>query len=321
MNPQTLFSKLASTIIYPSAARRLIVLSLVIICAATMSFGQSAPLSMSVSGPYAFKDTPAVASYNVTITNTSLAILSNIAVDHVLSSNDGAYLIAAQPSQGSCGQGGQGITSLSCFVGSLDPGASITMNVAAQMVSGDMTLSSSTAGLDANNASFSAGPVQRTTIHGNPPAGTSVVSISLSANPTPKDVVGGRTGALNWTLQNSTGVRANKLMLAMVIDSRMRITSSAVSGSNSTDPVSCGAPIPGEPGTNIVFCNIDYLGGSSGGSGGSGGSSTTVTQLQVTVNYISPFVSGQTTLLASGYLSFDGTDSSNPAATGQVRVK
>jgi hypothetical protein len=98
----------------------------------------------------------------------------------------------------------------------------------------------------------------------------------------------------------------------------MKITSSAVSGSNSADPVSCGAPKPGEPGTNIVFCNIDYLGGSSGGSGGS---STTVTQLQVIVNYISPFVSGQTTLLATGYLSFDGADSSNPAATGQVRVK
>ncbi|HST78490.1 MAG TPA: hypothetical protein VLN58_08375, partial [Verrucomicrobiae bacterium] len=83
------------------------------------------------------------------------------------------------------------------------------------------------------------------------------------------------------------------------------------------DPVSCGTPVPGTQGTNIVFCNIDYLGGSSGGSGGS----TTVTQLQVIVNYRSPFVSSQTTLSATGYLSFDGTDSSNPIATGQVRVK
>jgi len=32
-------------------------------------------------------------------------------------------------------------------------------------------------------------------------------------------------------------------------------------------------------------------------------------------------VSTQTTLLATGYLSFDGTDNSNPIATGQVRVK
>jgi hypothetical protein len=113
-------------------------------------------------------------------------------------------------------------------------------------------------------------------------------------------------------------VRANKLTFAMVIDSRIGITSSTVSGSNSTDPVSCGAPIAGDPGTKVVFCNIDYMGGSSGGSGGS---NATVTQLQVIVNYVSPIVTTQTTLLATGYVSFDGTDSSNPAATGQVRVK
>jgi hypothetical protein len=273
---------------------------------------------MSISGPYAVKDTPVVASYQVTITNTSQAILSNIAVHHVLGSSDGAYLIAAQPSQGDCEQGGQGIAILDCSVGSLDPGASVLVNVAAQMLSGDMTLSSSASGLDANSASFSVGPVQRTTAHGNPPAGTSVVSISLSANPTPKDVVGGRAGALNWTLQNSTGVRANKLTLAMGIDSRFRFASAAVSGSNSTDPVSCSAPVPGVLGTNVIFCNIDYLGGSSGGSGGS---NATVTQLQVIVNYISPSVTTQTTLQAAGYLSFDGSDSSNPAATGQVRVR
>jgi hypothetical protein len=130
-------------------------------------------------------------------------------------------------------------------------------------------------------------------------------------------LVGGRTGTLNWTLQNSTGARANKLILAMVIDSRMRITSSIITGSNSSDPVSCNAPTPADSGTNIITCSIDYLGGSSNGSGGA----ATVTQLQVTVNYISPVVSGQTTLLANGYLSFDGTDSSNPLATGQVRVK
>lgn len=320
MNPQTLFSRLASRTLYPGAARTPILFA-VVMCAAALSFGQSAPLSMSVSGPLAVKDMPVVASYQITVTNTSQAILSNITLAHTVSSTDGAYLIAAQPSQGACDPGGQGITTLSCSVGSLDPGASITVNVAAQMVSGDITLSSSASGLDANSASFSSGPVLRSTVHGNPPAGTSVASISLSANPTPKDVVGGRPGTLNWTLQNSTGVRANKLILAMVIDSRMGISSAVVTGSNSTDPVSCGAPVPGVPGTNVVFCNIDYLGGSSGGSGGSGGSNTTVTQLQVNVNYTSPFVTTQTTLSATGYLSFDGTDSSNPAATGQVRVK
>ena len=316
MNPRILFS-LASRIFSRTTAGNPILLALGVLCAAALSFAQTVPLSMTISGPYAFKDTPAVASYQLTVTNSSQAILSNISLSNVLSSADGAYLIAAQPSQGTCDLGGQGITTLNCSAGSLDPGASVVVNMAAQMVSGTMTLSSSATGLDANSAPISAGPVQRSTVHGNPPAGTPIVSISLSANPTPKDLVGGRTGTLNWTLQNSTGVRANKLTFAMVIDSRMSISLSSVTGSNAGDPVSCGNPLPGASGTNIVFCNIDYLGGSSGGSGGS----ATVTQLQVIVNYRSPFVSTQTTLLATGYLSFDGTDSSNPAATGQVRVK
>ena len=107
------------------------------------------------------------------------------------------------------------------------------------------------------------------------------------------------------------------MVLALVIDSRMLVTSSAITGSNSSDPVSCNAPVPGDPGTNVVTCNIEYLGGSSGGSG----STATVTQLQVSVSYISPQVSTQTTFTATGYLSFDGTDSSNPIAAGQIRVK
>ena len=317
MNPQILFSKIASGAFCKRATRKAAHVAMLVICAAVMSSGQTAPLAITVSGPYAFKDTPVVSSYEITVTNTSQLIAQSISLSNSLSSTDGAYLIAAQASQGTCQQGGVGITTLSCSLGNLDPGASTLVNIATQMVSGDITFSSSATGLDGNGAAFSTAPAQRTTVHGNPPTGTPVVSISLSANPTPKDLVGGRTGTLNWTLQNSTGVRANKLTLALVLDSRFSVSSSVVTGSNSTDPVSCGTPVPGVSGTNVVFCNIDYLGGSSGGSGGS----TTITQLQVTVNYRSPFVSSQTTLLATGYLSFEGSDSSNPVATGQVRVK
>ncbi|HSM87624.1 MAG TPA: hypothetical protein VLT16_15820, partial [Candidatus Limnocylindrales bacterium] len=243
MKARTLFSRSVPR------ARNAAYVALLVICATVVSLGQTAPvLAISVSGPYAFKDTPAVPGYKVTVTNTSQAIASSIVLNHALSSADGAYLIAAQPSQGTCQLGGQGIAALSCSVGNLDPGASATVNVVAQMISGDVTFSSSATGIDGNGAAFSIAPAQRTTVHGNPPLGTPVVSISLSANPTPKDLVGGRTGTLNWTLQNSTGVRANQLILAMVIDNRMRISSSVVTGSNSTDPVSCSAPTPGDPG-------------------------------------------------------------------------
>jgi hypothetical protein len=318
VNTTTPFSKTARRALCTRVTRKAPCLAMLLLCSAVMSLGQTAPvLTLTVSGPYSFKDTPVVPSYKVTVSNTSTAIASSIVLNHALSSIDCAYLIAAQPTQGTCDPGGRGITALNCAIGSLDPGASVTVDVEAQMISGDITLSSSATGIDGNGAAFSIAPMQRTTAHGNPPLGTPVVSISLSANPTPKDMVGGRSGTLNWTLQNSTGVRANKLVLAMVIDNRMLISSTVVTGSNSGDPILCNAPAPGDADTNVISCNIEYLGGSSGGSGGS----ATVTQLQITVNYSSPMVATQTTLLATGYLSFDGTDSSNPIATGQVRVK
>jgi len=170
-----------------------------------MSFGQAPVLTTTISGPYSFKDTPVVPTYKITVTNTSAAPASSIVLTHVLSVTDSAHLISAQPSQGTCDQGGQGITTMNCSIGSLDSGASVTIDVEAQMVSTDVTLSSSATGIDGNGAAFSIAPVQRTTVHGNPPVGTPVVSISLSANPTPKDVVGSRPGTLLWTLQNSTG--------------------------------------------------------------------------------------------------------------------
>jgi Domain of unknown function DUF11 len=316
MNPQTLLSKFAPAVLRINSLCKASA-ALIVASAALMSFGQSAPVSITIIGPYSFKDTPAVSSYQVTVTNTSQATASSIILSNVLGNVDGAYLMAAQASQGSCDPGGQGITVLDCSLGALDPGASILVNVAAQMMGGDLSFSVSATGIDSNGASFSAGPVQRTTVHGNPPAGTPVISISLSANPTPKDLTGGRPGTLSWTLQNNTGLRANKLTFAMLIDNRMKISSSAVAGSNAGDPVSCGLPLAVDVSNNLVFCNIDYLGGSSSGSG----TTATVTQLQVNVNYVAPVVSAQTTLLATGYVSSEGTDSSNPAATGQVRVK
>ena len=98
----------------------------------------------------------------------------------------------------------------------------------------------------------------------------------------------------------------------MVLDNRMAITSADVTESNSTNPVSCMTPTPGIPGTNVITCNMNSLGGPS--------SSTTVTAMKVVVNYIAP---SQTplTLPATGYLSFDGTDSSNPVSATSVRVK
>ncbi len=143
MNTTIPFSKTAHSALCTGTARKGASLAILMLCGAALSFGQAAPvLTATITGPYSFKDTPVVPSYKVTVTNTSTAIASSIVLNNVLGATDGAYLISAQPSQGACDQGGPGITTLNCSVGSLDSGASVTVDVEAQMVSGDIALSS-----------------------------------------------------------------------------------------------------------------------------------------------------------------------------------
>lgn len=77
------------------------------------------------------------------------------------------------------------------------------------------------------------------------------------------------------------------------------VHSQSVTEGNAGDPVSCGDPLLGVAGTNMGFLQYRLSGRFLGGSGGS----ATVTQLQVTVNYRSLFVSSQTRLLAISALT------------------
>ena len=164
---------------------------------------QTAVVSIAVSGPYSFVNTPAIASYKVTVTISPSAV-SNVSVNNVLSTIDGAYIIAAQPGQGTCDQGGVGITIVSCSLGSMAPGAVVAVDVVTQMQGGQITLSSSASGTDSQGAAFTVPPQQRTTIHGNPPTGMPVVSISLSVKAMPTDLGPGKPGTINGNLQNTT---------------------------------------------------------------------------------------------------------------------
>src|ERR1051326_268242 len=123
MNALAMFSKTAARTPRTRAIRKAAYLAIFVLSTTVISSAQTGPvLGITVSGPYSFKDTPAVPSYKVTITNTSQTTASSITLNHALSTTDGAYFIAAEPSQGTCELGGQGITALSCALGSLDPG-------------------------------------------------------------------------------------------------------------------------------------------------------------------------------------------------------
>ena len=116
---------------------------------------------------------------------------------------------------------------------------------------------------------------------------------------------------MTWTVQNTTGVQANNLLLALNIDNVLTITGVTATPNSGSNPVTCNAPVPGLINTNLVICSIASLGGPK--------SANPVTVMKVTVNITAPN-QNNVQLLPTGTVSFDGIDTSNPTSTITIRV-
>jgi hypothetical protein len=270
-------------------------------------------MKILVSGPPSQNPVPAIVAYEVTVTNTSLFPVTNVIVNNVLSTTDGAFIIVAEPPQGACTQGGSGVTTVACALGSIPGGASVTIDVAVQMQKAQITLTSRVTASDVAGSSVTFKEEHRTTSPPGtpPPANAAKISVSISGNGVPTSLNPSQAGALTWTVQNATGVQANNLLLALNIDSVLTITSVTATPSTGGNPVTCNAPVPGLINTNLVICSIASLGGPKAGN--------PVTKMSVTVNIVAP---NQTNLqlLPTANVSFDGIDSSNPTSTIVIRV-
>jgi titin len=266
-----------------------------------------------VTGPVSQNPVPAIVSYQVTVTNTSLFPVNNVIVNNVLSTTDGASIIVAEPIQGTCTPGGSGVTNVACVLGNMAPGAVATIDVAVQMQRAQITLTSRVTANDSNGSSTTFKLEHRTTTPPGapPPPNAPVVSVSISAHATPTSLNPGQAGAITWTVQNTTGVAANSLLLTLNIDSVLTITGVTASPGAGSNPVSCNPPAPGLVNTNVVICGIASLGGPK--------AANPVTVMNVTVNVIAPNKPGLQ-VLPGGTVSFDGIDSSNPTATAVVRL-
>jgi fibronectin type III domain protein/uncharacterized protein DUF11 len=270
-------------------------------------------MKILVSGPISQNPVPAIVTYEVKVTNTSLFPVTNVIVNNVLSTTDGAFIIVAEPPQGMCTAGGSGVTTVACALGNLAGGASVTIDVAVQMQKAQITLTSRVTANDLAGSSTTFKEEHRTTTPPGtpPPPGAPQISVPISAKGAPTSLNPGQAGTLTWTVQNTTGVQANNLVLTLNIDSLLTITGvTAIPGSGS-NPVTCNAPAPGLINTNLVICSIASLGGPK--------AANPVTAMIVTVSIVAP---NQTNLqlLPGGTVSFDGIDTSNPTATIAIRV-
>ncbi|MBZ5490013.1 MAG: fibronectin type III domain-containing protein [Acidobacteriia bacterium] len=270
-------------------------------------------MKILVSGPPSQNPVPAIVSYEVTVTNTSLFPVTNVIVNNVLSTTDGAFIIVTEPPQGTCTAGGTGVTNVACGLGNMAPGQVVVIDVAVQMQKAQITLTSRVTANDVAGSSTTFKEEHRTTSPPGapPPTGSAQISVPISGNGLPTSLNPGQAGTLTWTVQNTTGVQANNLLLALNIDSLLTITGVTATPNSGSNPVTCNAPVPGLINTNLVLCSIASLGGPK--------SANPVTVMKVTVNITAPN-QNNLQLLPTGTVSFDGIDTSNPTATITIRV-
>jgi hypothetical protein len=270
-------------------------------------------MKILVSGPPSQNPVPAIVSYEVTVTNTSLFPVTNVIVNNVLSTTDGAFIIVAQPPQGTCTASGAGVTNVACGLGNMAPGQVVVIDVAVQMQKAQITLTSRVTANDVAGSSTTFKEEHRTTSPPGtpPPANAPQISVPISGNGVPTSLNPGKAGTLTWTVQNTTGVQANNLLLTLNIDSVLTITGVTATPNSGSNPVTCNAPVPGLINTNLVICSIASLGGPK--------SANPVTVMKVSVNITAPN-QNNLQILPTGTVSFDGIDTSNPTSTITIRV-
>ena len=164
--------------------------------AVTPSASNVPVMKILVSGPPSQNPVPAIVSYEVIVTNTSLFPVTNVVVNNVLSTTDGASIIVAEPPQGFCTAAGTGVTTVACGLGTMAPGQVVVIDVAVQMQQAQITLTSRVTANDVAGSSTTFKEEHRATSPpGNPPpANAAQISVSISGNAVPTSLNPGKPG-------------------------------------------------------------------------------------------------------------------------------
>jgi uncharacterized repeat protein (TIGR01451 family) len=221
-------------------------------------------VSVSIAGP-ALPDAqflPSQVTFNVSVTNTTPNAISNTSVINTLTQAlpDGAFIVLAQPTQGSCSAGGIGVLITSCPLGTLGPLATATINVVVQIQANTATLDAAFSGTDVH-----ANPVAAfgtfTLAPPPPPPPPTDIQITGSASNGGPTVTGtlpaGAPDTYTWQIKNAQNVTAPNVKFTDILPGSLKFDSVTLSpGAIGT----CSAPAVGSLG-GTVTCNIPAFGG------------------------------------------------------------
>jgi Fibronectin type III domain/Domain of unknown function DUF11 len=280
------------------------------------------PLTIALTGPSSVSSVPIMSTFAATLTNTTPNAATGVVLKYVLTTTDGAAVLLGQPSQGTCTAGSTTATTVTCTVGALAAGATVSVNFLVQIQSNSISATASFTGT-ATPAGGVAGavngttPVLNTTTPGAPPQGGNGPTLTVTVSGTSaKPTLNTNSATTHTFVATNTGsILATNLSLLITEPSQLTITGVTATSTAVADPVTCNPAIvtPGQPTT--ILCNIASLGGNLK----NGNKPTTAQTITIQVNVASTATTFTQTV--SGTVAFDGIDAVSPTASFTQTVK
>jgi hypothetical protein len=162
-----------------------------------------AALSATMGGPTSLTSTPVRVTYPITITNNGVLPVSAATLVDTLTTTDGAFILLAQPTQGSCTAGGTLVTSVTCNLGTLGAGVTAQINVIVQIQAAAVTNSAKFTALDNASVVITAA-ASVTTAPPPPPTVVLSATVSVAGNAQVPNPNVGQAGNIVWTISNTT---------------------------------------------------------------------------------------------------------------------
>ncbi|HET9364644.1 MAG TPA: fibronectin type III domain-containing protein [Candidatus Angelobacter sp.] len=225
-----------------------------------------------------------------------------------------ANIMNVQTGQATCTAGGSGVSTFSCNIGNMAPGAVVRINVITQMQNQTITHSATVSGTDDAGTALVPKTASVTTTAPTGAGGGTTTDLQLSGSaqnggPTVTGTLPtGAPDSYNWQIRNATSTPATNVVFTQTLPAALVFNS--VTTDLPVDLGTCTGPAPGTAG-GTVTCNSANLGGSRKNG------AKPVQQFKVTVNVHVV----QTGVISSiGTVSFTGNDTNTNNNTVIVTI-
>lgn len=205
---------------------------------------------------------PAQVTFNISVTNTTPGAISaaNVVATLTQAVPDGAFIVVAQPSQGSCTAGGIGVLTAACPLGTLAPLATATINVIVKIQNNTATLDAAFSGTDAGANPVAAFATFTLLPPPPPPPATDIQVTGSASNGGPNVTAALPAGApdtYTWQIKNSQNVAAPNVKFTNLLPGSLKFDSLTLTPAGIG---TCTTPAPGSQGGTIT-CTIPSFGG------------------------------------------------------------